>query len=111
MLKRANEIGRIITNSKEIHIVSHIDADGITAGAIASQTLKRLGKEYSIEFVKQLDNQVLKRLTNENHELIWFTDLGSSISGNSPEINKIITDHKYIGICINGIVWRKKIFV
>ena len=93
MLKRANEIGHIITNSKEIHIVSHIDADGITAGAIASQTLKRLGKEHSIEFVKQLDNQVLKRLVNENHELIWFTDLGSSISSNSPDINKIITDH------------------
>ena len=93
MLERADEIGHIISDSKEIHIVSHIDADGITAGAIASQTLKRLGKEYSIEFVKQLDKQVLERLTKENHELIWFTDLGSSISKNSPDINKIITDH------------------
>ncbi|MCK4332634.1 MAG: DHH family phosphoesterase [Thermoplasmatales archaeon] len=93
MLKRAREIRDIINHSKEIHIVTHIDADGITAGAIASETLKRRGKEYSIECVKQLDDFILNRLNNENHELIWFTDLGSSISTSYPDINKIITDH------------------
>ena len=93
MLKRAREIRDIINHSKEIHIVTHIDADGITAGAIASETLKRLGKEYSIECVKQLDDFILNRLNNENHELVWFTDLGSSISTSYPDINKIITDH------------------
>jgi single-stranded-DNA-specific exonuclease len=93
LLKRANELAEIIRKSKEIHIVTHIDADGIAAGAIASQTLKRLNKHNSIEFVKQLDEQVLKRLKDENHELVWFTDLGSSIANNSSEINKIITDH------------------
>ena len=87
------EIAEIVNHSEEIHIVTHIDADGIAAGAIASQTLQRLGKQYSIEFVKQLDKPVLDRLENENHELVWFTDLGSSISVNSPGINKIITDH------------------
>jgi RecJ-like exonuclease len=93
LLKRAREIGDVINHSKEIHIVTHIDADGIAAGAIASQTLQRLGKQYSIEFVKQLDKQVLERLKNENHELVWFTDLGSSISIDFPEITKVITDH------------------
>jgi len=93
LLKRANELAEIIRKSKEIHIVTHIDADGIAAGAIAFQTLKRLNKHNSIEFVKQLDEQVLKRLKDENHELVWFTDLGSSIANNSSEINKIITDH------------------
>ena len=93
MLKRAEKLADIISHSEEIHIVTHIDADGIAAGAIAIQTLQRLGKQYSIEFVKQLDKRVLDRLKNENHELVWFTDLGSSISTNSPDINKIITDH------------------
>jgi single-stranded-DNA-specific exonuclease len=93
LLKRANELAEIIRKSKEIHIVTHIDADGIAAGAIASQTLKRLNKRNSIEFVKQLDGQVLKRLKDENHALVWFTDLGSSIANNSSAINKIITDH------------------
>jgi RecJ-like exonuclease len=93
LLKRAREIGDIIKKSKEVHIVSHIDADGITAGSIAYQTLNRIGKKKSIEFVKQLDEVIFERLKNENHELVWFTDLGSNISVEYPEINKIITDH------------------
>jgi RecJ-like exonuclease len=38
---------------------------------------------------------VLERLKNENHELVWFTDLGSSISIEYPDINKVITDHHF----------------
>ncbi len=93
MLKRAEKIGNIIKKSKEVHIVSHIDADGITAGSIAYKTLQRLGKEPSIEFVKQLDNDIVEQLKNKNHELVWFTDLGSSISVESKDLNKVIADH------------------
>jgi RecJ-like exonuclease len=93
LINRARKVADIIHNSEEIHIVTHIDADGITAGAIAAVTLKRLGKSYSIEFVKQLDTNILEKLKSENHELVWFTDLGSSISSNSIIKNKIITDH------------------
>jgi RecJ-like exonuclease len=93
LIKRAKELAKIIKNSNEIHIVTHIDADGITAGAIAKQTISRLGKQVSIDFVKQLDNNVIERLKNKNHELVWFTDLGSILDGNYPDINKVITDH------------------
>lgn len=93
LYKRAKEIGDFIKKSKQIHIVSHIDADGLTAGSIAYKTLERLGKEFSIEFVKQLDKEVIKNIKDKNHELVWFTDLGSNISGNYNEINMIITDH------------------
>jgi single-stranded-DNA-specific exonuclease len=93
VLQRASEVGDIIRASKQIHIVTHIDADGITAGAIAAETLRRLGKKYTIECVKQLDEVVLNKLLSEHHELIWFTDLGSGISTEYPEMNKIITDH------------------
>jgi RecJ-like exonuclease len=93
LLDRAKELGNIVKNSKEIHIVTHIDADGIAAGTIAYQTLKRLNKDFSIQFVKNLDNGFLKKLKDENHELVWFTDLGSSIDVDEPKINKIVTDH------------------
>jgi RecJ-like exonuclease len=92
LLKRIEKIVSIIKNSKNIHVVTHIDADGITAGSIAYKTLDRLGKNFSIEFIKELDKEILERLKNENHELIWFTDLGSSIASEN-SINKIITDH------------------
>ena len=93
MLKRAGKIADIIKKSKEVHIVTHIDADGITAGSIAYETLNRIGKKCSIDFVKQLDPDFLEQLEKDNHELVWFTDLGSSISSNYPDINMIITDH------------------
>jgi single-stranded-DNA-specific exonuclease len=93
VLQRAGEVADIIRSSKEIHIVTHIDADGITAGAIASETLRRLGKKHTIECVKQLDEVVINKLLSEHHELVWFTDLGSGISTEYPEMKKIITDH------------------
>jgi RecJ-like exonuclease len=93
LLKRAGEIAGIIKDSKEVHIVTHIDADGITAGSIAMQTLERLKKKCSIDFVKQLDPLFLKKLKKQNHELVWFTDLGSSIGPDYSDINKVITDH------------------
>jgi single-stranded-DNA-specific exonuclease len=93
LINRARKLFEFISKSKNIHIVTHIDADGISAGAIALTTLKRLRKQFSIEFVKQVDNDLLEKLKNENHELIWFTDLGSSISSNDIIKNKIITDH------------------
>lgn len=93
MKKRARDIADIISKCKEVHIISHIDADGITAGSIACKTLDRLEKNFSIEFVKQIDEQVLEKLKNQNHEMVWFTDLGSSIIRDTPEIKKVVTDH------------------
>ncbi len=93
MKKRAKEIGDIIKKSQQIHIVSHIDADGITAGSIAYKTLERLGKDFSIEFIKQLDEDTIKDIKDNNNELVWFTDLGSNISTHFKSINMVITDH------------------
>lgn len=91
VLERARSLADIIRKHEDIHIVTHIDADGITSGAIAVQTLLRLGKNYSIEFVKQLDPLTIERIKDENYELVWFTDLGSSISNSS--FPMIISDH------------------
>ncbi len=93
MLKRAQQIANLVKKADTVHVVSHIDADGLTSGAIAVQTLKRLGKDHSIEFVKQMDEMVIKRLTKEQHELVWFTDLGSSIVDTDSSFPMIVTDH------------------
>jgi len=91
-LDRAKKIAEIIRNANEIHIVTHIDADGVAAGAIAANVLERINKDFSIEFVKQLDNNLLEELEKEQYELVWFTDMGSSIA-DYKGINKVITDH------------------
>jgi RecJ-like exonuclease len=92
LFNKAKKLAEIIKRADNIHVVTHIDADGITAGAIAISALERINKDFSIEFVKQLDNAVISRIEEEQHELVWFTDLGSSIADYNG-INKVITDH------------------
>jgi single-stranded-DNA-specific exonuclease len=97
--KRLFALAEYIKNTDAVHIVTHIDADGLTAGAIAVKTLQRMNKSYSIEFVKQLDPLVIKRLNNSNHELVWFTDLGSSIVEDpSIDFSFVVTDHHVCNI-------------
>jgi RecJ-like exonuclease len=78
---------------KRIKIVTHIDADGVAAGSIASMALQDAGIEHGIEFVKQLDEPVLKRLRDEKWDAAWFTDLGSGYLGQIRGIDAVITDH------------------
>lgn len=92
MQKIAKEIAEKLRNAKKVKIVSHIDADGITSGSIASLCLKRIGKEHSIEFVKQLDNDVIEKLKDDNC-LIWLTDLGSGQLNELSKVDVVITDH------------------
>ncbi|MCK5234850.1 MAG: DHH family phosphoesterase, partial [Candidatus Aenigmarchaeota archaeon] len=73
----------------KIHVVSHFDADGICAGSIAYHALKLLGKDFDIEFVKQLEEDELKRISESTADLFLFTDLGS---GQLDNIRKYIPD-------------------
>ena len=62
-----------IKSSEDIKIYTHIDCDGVTAGAVLSSMLDRLGKDHEIEFIS-LDR--IDDLEAEN-ELTIFSDLGS----------------------------------
>ncbi len=46
--KKAHEL---IKNSEDIKIYTHIDCDGVTAGAVLSSMLDRLEKDHEIEFI------------------------------------------------------------
>ncbi len=92
-LKRAREIAEKIREVDEVIVVSHIDADGITSGSIAAKALQRLGKEFRVDFVKQLDEKKIEELKDENPQLVWFTDLGSGMVHLMHGLNAVITDH------------------
>ena len=68
-----NKAHELIKKSEDIKIYTHIDCDGVTAGAILSSMLDRLGKDHEIEFIS-LDK--IDDLEAEN-ELTIFSDLGS----------------------------------
>ncbi len=92
-MKDFRDGARRLLEAKRVHIVSHIDADGITSGSIASIFLDRNGVEYDIEFLKKLDEKAIERLKREKHELIWFTDLGSGYANMMDGMSVVITDH------------------
>ncbi len=91
--ERINEIIRKLEGSRKVHIVSHIDADGITAAGIAYESLKRTGKKVSVEFIKQLERSKILSLRSAGHDLIWFTDFGSGQLNSLNGIDCVITDH------------------
>jgi len=68
--KKAHEL---IKESEDIKIYTHIDCDGVTAGAVLSSMLDRLEKDHEIDFIS-LDK--IEDLEAEN-ELTIFSDLGS----------------------------------
>ncbi|MBS3124075.1 DHH family phosphoesterase [Candidatus Woesearchaeota archaeon] len=63
------------TKNKEIQIISHFDADGITSAAIIVQTLKELDRKFNLKIVKSLDRDFIK--TIQKNKIILFLDLAS----------------------------------
>lgn len=95
-IKKAIESIDSNSKLKPIKIITHFDTDGITSAAIFTRSLQRWGKKFSLEIVKSLDEEYLKKLP-ENYLLI-FLDLAS---GSLPILGKknteiVILDHHEI---------------
>ncbi len=78
-----------------IQLVTHNDADGISAAAILIYTLLHLNKNFQLTIVKKISTNLIDEINKRNPELVMFTDIGSSYP---EEINKlecdiIILDH------------------
>ena len=73
MHKSLSKAHELLDKAEDVKIYSHIDCDGISAGAILSSTLDRLEIDHNIEFIT-LDR--ISDLKAEN-ELTIFSDLGS----------------------------------
>ena len=89
----AKEIADRIRAAGFIKVVTHIDTDGITGGAIASEALFRAGIEHEVAFAKKLDDAVLTDIKREGHPLVWFVDLGAGLLHLMHGLDAVITDH------------------
>src|SRR2546427_13274900 len=61
----AQEIAERLRPAPFVRIVTHIDTDGITGGAIASEALDRAGISHEVAFVKKLDEAVITDLKRQ----------------------------------------------
>jgi len=75
--KGAADSIKSIDSKETIRIISHLDADGITACAIIAKALNSENKNYVVSIVKQLDEKNIKIFSEEEYNYFIFTDLGS----------------------------------
>ena len=82
---------RQIEKNKTVRLISHLDADGISAVSILVRALDREDINYSISIVHQLKEHIIRNLSNEDHTHFIFTDIGS---GQIDDIKKIMKDKR-----------------
>jgi single-stranded-DNA-specific exonuclease len=64
-------------SSSRIRVVSHYDADGISAAGVLCTTLYRAGFGFHATLMRNPFTKGFDRIKNENNELIIFSDMGS----------------------------------
>jgi single-stranded-DNA-specific exonuclease len=77
MADRAAACAERLRAADSVLLASHIDADGLTSGAIAASALDRAGIPFETTFEKQLDAAAIDRIAATDHEVALFTDFGS----------------------------------
>ena len=90
-VKKAAEAFRQIGKNEVIRVVSHLDADGISACALLLKLLNNENRKYSVSTVQQLNKEVLGQLASEPYSCFMFTDIGS---GAFDEVKEILSGRK-----------------
>ena len=93
MWKDARDVAEKINNASNVEIATHIDADGISAAAIAATALERAKKDFKIRYFKKLDDEAVSTLANDEADVVWFTDLGSGSISRIEGMDAVVTDH------------------
>ncbi|WP_409200307.1 DHHA1 domain-containing protein [Methanobrevibacter sp. DSM 116169] len=102
MLNRANEacdvIQKHIKNEEIIRIISHNDADGISAAAVIANALKEEGAQFHTTIIPRLKPDIIRELRKEKYNLFIFSDMGSAylkeLSAFKSDV--IIADHHQV---------------
>ena len=68
---------KVRSEDGNICLVSHYDADGISAAAILHRCFDSAGKSFEVNFIRQLDLDAAKQLSEKDASLWIFTDIGS----------------------------------
>ena len=76
----------------KVKIISHTDADGISAAAILARCLYSYNVPFTVKFGRAPNEEDIARLAQESHDLFIFLDQGS---GQLDAINKhLLSKHK-----------------
>ncbi|MBI5001215.1 MAG: DHH family phosphoesterase [Euryarchaeota archaeon] len=93
MREQAGRAAERVLSSKRVLVVTHIDADGICAAALASSLLDRAKIKHEVTFLKKLDSAAIETIKTQKPETVWFTDFGSGAIPELSGLNAVIADH------------------
>lgn len=68
---------KIVRKHPYVRVISHYDADGITAAGVLVSALIRCEKEFLATIVKNLDPRMIDKIAAEKNECVVFLDMGS----------------------------------
>jgi RecJ-like exonuclease len=88
-----------VEGGNEVSIITHLDADGITAGSIMAMALRRMGARYSVRAVSDMNSSVVENMKADGRDFYVITDLGGGWASNLRKAldNKwVIIDHHEI---------------
>ncbi|MFC2175178.1 DHHA1 domain-containing protein [archaeon] len=80
-----------IKDKEEFMVVCHYDADGLSAGAIISSLLDRLGKKHTVIPTKQMDSERISLIKEGKNHI--FADFGS---GQIPVLEEHLSNYAII---------------
>src|SRR5256712_7487450 len=93
MQAEARQIADRLRSADRVGVYCHIDADGITGGAIASEALSRAGIAHEVAFLKKLDEASIQVIRRESPPVAWFVDFGAGQLHHMEGLDAGITDH------------------
>jgi single-stranded-DNA-specific exonuclease len=90
-----------IKKKKNLLVVSHVDADGLTSAAIVCTALERCGLDFQPKFFRQLDEAAMDEVADHGADLVLFTDLGSGMIQQicDRSLSAVVADHHKPAIC------------
>lgn len=96
LLRRAAGAATVLrdaaTRGKTVTVVHHIDADGVSAGAVACEALHRTGIPFRPHAVRSLDDHHIREVLDTGPEAVWLCDLGS-VAHHRFTVPKVVCDH------------------
>ena len=95
--KAAKFISERVEENGFIHVISHLDADGLAAAGVIGKALWRLDANFRVRIQQWVDEKIVGEITSDNPTLTILTDLGSGylnvLSENLSNHQIIILDH------------------
>ncbi|MCW3981628.1 MAG: DHH family phosphoesterase, partial [Candidatus Bathyarchaeota archaeon] len=91
--KAAKLIAGSVDDGRFIHVVSHLDADGLAAAGIIGKALLRLNANFRTRIQQWVDQRIVSDVASDNPALTILADMGS---GYLTVLSQKLANHKVV---------------